>query len=83
MKIIDNKLCKIILKINGDKTYSQKIANQTNTTYSHTVKIINCLLEKGIVNKIKDGRVSYIKLTNKGRQIKEHLIKIDLLYNDR
>lgn len=62
------EILSFLYKQNDRKVYSSKIAKCINVTYSHTVKIINNLIELGLVKKEKQGRTSYVTLTEKGME---------------
>ena len=53
--------------------YGSLLAKQVDCTYSHAVKILQSLQKLGLVNFEKQGRIKVIKLTQKGRELAEHI----------
>jgi len=49
-----------------EQIYASQVAQEIDTTYSHTVKIISRLKEKELVESEKLGRKKVLKLTEKG-----------------
>lgn len=63
------------LRRNGE-SYSQKISMKIDCTYAHTTNIIKKLVELNIIDSKKIGRKKSLTLTNKGKEICEHLNEV-------
>lgn len=64
----------------NDQIYASQIAEEIDTTYSHTVKIISRLKEQDMVKSSKQGRKKVLRLTDKGRSyanLFEELSQVD------
>jgi DNA-binding MarR family transcriptional regulator len=59
----------------GCDPFIGQVSNDIDTTYAHTVKIVDNLNEKGLVEREKSGRKKFISLTGKGEEYAE-------LFND-
>ena len=64
---------RIILSMNNRINFSSKIAKEINSTYSGVNKVIKKLVESKIVDRNKDGRISYLTLTEKGLRLQNIL----------
>lgn len=53
------------IKLGGAK-YVSVLAKETDCTYSHTVKLLDIFMERGLVEFEKQGRIKYVKLTEDG-----------------
>lgn len=53
------------IKVGGTK-YVSVLAKETDCTYSHTVKLLDIFMERGLVEFEKQGRIKYVKLTEDG-----------------
>jgi len=51
------------------RSYASLVSKKTDTTYSHTVRILENMRRFGWVTKYKKGRIQYIKLTRLGEEI--------------
>lgn len=54
------------------RTYASVIARDVNTTFAHTVRILNRMEQYGLLTygqDSNDGRVKYIELTRRGKQV--------------
>ncbi len=73
--LLHEKPVKMILGIrnNGGSSYTTRIAKYADCTYSHTMKIVDFLEEKGLIQSEKQGRTRYIKLTNIGEEVADLL----------
>lgn len=61
--------------------YASIVAKDIECTYSHTVRILQELKKKDIVEFEKKGRLKLITLTKKGREIAECLEKLLSMLN--
>jgi len=55
----------------GGKPYAQKLSTEADTTYAHTVKILNKLDEQGLIEYEKQGRKKCVELTEHGEKVAE------------
>lgn len=51
-----------------DETYGSKVAREIDTTYAHTVRIIQRLNDEELIRSRKDGRKKLVRLTEQGEQ---------------
>lgn len=65
----------VLMRGEGEK-YGSFLAKKTDSTYSHVVKILKELKNMGLIEFEKKGRTKQIKLTQKGREVGEHIKKI-------
>lgn len=56
--------------------YASLLAKEANCTYSHAVKILQCLGNLGLIVFEKKGRVKLVKLTKKGQEIADNIENI-------
>lgn len=63
----------IICNIHDSGSYKTEIAKKIDVTYSHVVKLIHVFVDSGHVTITKKGRVAWVHLTQKGRELKELL----------
>lgn len=70
--------------INADRvTYGSILAKQADCTYSHVVKLINDLVDEGLLEKHDEGlRIKRVVITDKGRGVVDNILKIEELMND-
>lgn len=66
----------IALKKGTRMRYGSLLAKEVDCTYSHAVKILQSLERYGLVAFEKKGRIKLIKLTNRGQEIAENMLKI-------
>ncbi|UCD20629.1 MAG: winged helix DNA-binding protein [archaeon] len=71
----------IALKKNLRARYGSLLAKEVDCTYSHAVKILQSLEKYGLVAFEKKGRIKLIKLTNKGQNVAEAILKIKNAFN--
>jgi len=67
---------KIIMIIDNQNNYSSRILRKLEATYAHGTKIFKTLIDHKIITKKKVGRKMYIRLTEKGNGIQDHLKEI-------
>lgn len=61
------KPVRLLLNIKiGNTKYVSVLAKETDCTYSHTVKLLDIFMERGLVEFEKQGRIKYVKLTEDG-----------------
>ncbi len=63
------------------KRYASQIAKEADCTYSHTVRVLSEMQEKGLIDFNKDGRLKLIELSPIGDQIVETLDRLVKLLN--
>lgn len=76
------KPVKILIALNnpGTENYASAISKQTDCTYSHTVRIIQKLEDKGLVESNMKGRKKEIELTEQGLELAKALSEaLDLM----
>ena len=56
------------IKMGGTK-YVSILAKETDTTYSHTVKLLELFKSYGLVDFDKQGRIKFVKLTTDGTDL--------------
>ncbi len=64
------------LKASEKPRYASLLAKEVDCTYSHTVRILQVLEEKKLIDFEKNGRLKLIKLSPKGTEIAELLEKL-------
>lgn len=67
---------RVILEINDECNYPSKIGRKVGASSSHILNVTDKLEENKIISKEKVGRKSLLKLTEKGKEIQELLIKL-------
>jgi DNA-binding PadR family transcriptional regulator len=73
---------KSILFLRSEGTsYASEISSTCDTTYSHSVKIMNRLLDQGLVDAVKKGRKKEYTLTENGKELADHLREIENLFD--
>jgi len=71
---LQDKPARILLEMTKDKrTYPADVSKALAATYSHIVRVIQKLEEYGLVESEKEGRTKFIKLTELGQQVANHL----------
>lgn len=61
------KPVRLLLNIKlGVSKYVSVLAKETDCTYSHTVKLLDNFMDRGLVEFEKQGRIKYVKLTEEG-----------------
>lgn len=59
----------------NQEVYASTLAKQIDCTYSHVVKILQDFQKEGLVNFDKQGRLKFVTLTKKGKDIAESFDK--------
>ena len=78
------KTADVLISLNKEYTgnrghksaYKSSVARDSQMTYAHAVKVINELIQEGLIIESKEGRTSYIELTPKGKEIADTLTKL-------
>lgn len=72
---VNVKSAKILVSLSNPSTdnYASEISSNVDCTYSHTVRILQKLEEKGLVDSKKKGRKKMVELTSDGREIAQNL----------
>jgi len=78
-KITNTGEARVLLCIDDRVNYASELARTTGMTYAHTTKIIQEIKLKGYVEKLKEGRIITVLLTEKGQRIRELLKEIQLI----
>ncbi len=68
---VNQKPVQIIVVLNNrfSENYPSKISEEVNSTYSHTVRLLNRMEEQGLVTSSKEGRRKMMELTDEGREV--------------
>lgn len=69
----------IICIYNNDKSYSIKLMKDLNITWSYMYKIIKFLNKNNLIQIKNEGRKKIIHITEKGKELSEHILKINNL----
>ena len=68
--LLHEKPAKMLITLrNNTKNYATTLAKAADCTYSHTMKIIDLLERKGLIESEKSGRIRYLKLTKVGEEV--------------
>lgn len=70
----------VALKKDDKYRYASVLAKETDCTYSHTVRILQELEKKKLIEFYKKGRIKMIKLTKLGKDIADCLEKLMALF---
>lgn len=64
-------ILKTIEQMGGKDIYLSQIVarTQNQVTWAYTIRVINELHKKGIINAVKKGRLRVVELTEKGRRL--------------
>jgi DNA-binding MarR family transcriptional regulator len=63
----------VLIKKSDQEIFNSLISRKIDTTYSHTVEIVQTLEEQGLIRTEKVGRKKVSKLTGDGRECGEAL----------
>jgi len=75
---MQNKPCSILLAIpRSEKPYVSVLMKEADTTFAHTTNILSDMEAYGIVEFVSEGRMKYVKLTRRGRDILKSLQSLD------
>lgn len=68
---VNRKPVQIIVVLNNrfSENYASQISEEINSTYSHTVRLLNRMEDQGLVTSSKEGRRKMIELTDEGREV--------------
>lgn len=61
------------LKMAGNPSYASQLSKNIDCTYSHTVKILQELQNRGLVDFEKKGRIKLVRLTKDGEDLAHDL----------
>ncbi len=64
------------LKKSKRKRYASQIAKEADCTYSHTVRVLSEMQNKGLINFSKNGRLKLIELSPIGFKVVDTLDKL-------
>jgi len=64
------------LRAATSEIYASSLAKQVDCTYSHVVKILQEMEKAKIVSFKKEGRLKILELTEKGKQLADHVAAI-------
>ncbi len=75
---MQNKPCSILLAIpRAEKPYVSLLMKEADTTFAHTTNILSDMEAYGLVEFVSEGRMKYVKLTRRGRDILKSLQSLD------
>jgi predicted transcriptional regulator len=75
---MQNKPCSILLAIpRTEKPYVSLLMKEADTTFAHTTNILSDMEAYGLVEFVSEGRMKYVKLTRRGRDILKSLQSLD------
>lgn len=75
---MQNKPCSILLAIPRlEKPYVSTLMKEADTTFAHTTNILSDMEAYGLVEFVSEGRMKYVKLTRRGRDILKSLQSLD------
>ena len=72
--LLHEKPAGIILSLKSkEKKYPTVLSKENDCNYTHTLKIVEELMEYGLVEFEKDGRIKYVRLTELGEDVAHEL----------
>jgi predicted transcriptional regulator len=71
----------LTLLVTQKEIYASSIAKKIDCTYSHIVKILKTMEEKGVVIFKRKGRLKIVVLTKKGEEVAKHISSIQRILN--
>jgi len=72
--LLHEKPAGIILSLKSrEKKYASVLSKENDCTYTHTLKILDELLEYGLVEFERDRRIKFVKLTQLGEDVAHEL----------
>ena len=75
---MQNKPCSILLAIpRSEKPYVSILMKEADTTFAHTTNILSDMEAYGLVEFVSEGRMKYVKLTRRGRDVLKSLQSLD------
>lgn len=75
----------ILLSLKNSKTnkmYASLISKEVDCTYSHVVKVLKEFEKNDLISFKSDGRLKYIKLEDKGKEIAFEFEKLITIINN-
>ncbi|CAJ37866.1 hypothetical protein [Methanocella arvoryzae] len=75
---MQKKPCLIFLAISRvEKPYVSTLMKEADTTFAHTTNILSDIEACGLVEFVSEGRVKYVKLTKRGKEVHKALLALD------
>ncbi|HEY3272163.1 MAG TPA: hypothetical protein VGJ92_00295 [Methanocella sp.] len=75
---MQNKPCSIFLAIaHSEKPYVSVLMKEADTTFAHATNILSDFEAYGLVEFVSEGRMKYVKLTRRGREVMKSLQSLD------
>ncbi len=75
---MQKKPCQIFLAISRvEKPYVSTLMKEADTTFAHTTNILSDMEACGLVEFVSEGRVKYVKLTRRGKEVSKALTALD------
>lgn len=66
----------VLIHLSEQEVFNSKISREIETTYSHTVEIVQTLEREGLIRTEKKGRKKISELTEKGEKYAEAFEKL-------
>ncbi len=66
----------VTIRQSREEIYGSIISREVDTTYSHAVRIISTLEEKGLVESEKKGRKKILELTEQGEKFADVFVQL-------
>lgn len=75
---MQNKPCSIFLAIpRSEKPYVSLLQKEADTTFAHATNILSDFEAYGLVEFVSEGRMKYVKLTKRGKEVLKSLQSLD------
>jgi len=69
----------LFLKDSGKKVYQTEISRKIDTTFAHTLKILDIMENSGLITSEKAGKLRFVSLTDIGQEVASHVDTIGRL----
>jgi DNA-binding MarR family transcriptional regulator len=66
----------------GDNVYVSVVSKRIDTTYAHTVKVLDRMENAGLIKTRKDGRKKILELTERGEAYADEFITLTNMFED-
>ncbi|MFW6272487.1 MAG: helix-turn-helix domain-containing protein [bacterium] len=70
---------KVLIFLEENEEYASIISKKLDITFSHIIKVLKVLHDKGVVTYEKTGRVKIYKLTETGKEYASAAKKLEML----
>ena len=73
----------VLYKLQDNQRYCQKVYREITTSSSHVRNILKCMEKEDFIRRESKGRIKYIVMTEKGKEIAKNILKLkEDLYRD-